>query len=133
MRMLVTVAIADAGVKTGTHRVLVIGGCSDMAAPGHIGMSLEEAAFPDPGSVFHPLGGWDCLIPCVNLKAAVHPIGHFLTWRRSNEQESSAGHCRHLAIRRCQELLRHRGGHAEHVCHLSESRSEEHTSELQSP
>src|SRR5713101_7285785 len=43
MRMLVTVEVADAGVKTGTHRVLVIGGCSDMAAPGDIGMSLEEA------------------------------------------------------------------------------------------
>jgi hypothetical protein len=43
MRMLVTVEFADAGVKTGTHRVLVIGGCSDMAAPGDIGMSLEEA------------------------------------------------------------------------------------------
>src|SRR5258708_12201337 len=43
MRMLVTVEFADAGVKTGTHRVLVIGGCSDTAAPGDIGMSLEEA------------------------------------------------------------------------------------------
>ena len=43
MRMLVTVEFADAGVKTGTHRVLVVGGCSDMAAPGDIGMSLEEA------------------------------------------------------------------------------------------
>src|SRR6266853_746716 len=43
MRMLVTVEFADAGVKTGTHRVLVVGGCSEMAAPGDIGMSLEEA------------------------------------------------------------------------------------------
>src|SRR5258708_19010046 len=43
MRMLVTVEFADAGVKTGTHRVLVVGGSSDMAAPGDIGMSLEEA------------------------------------------------------------------------------------------
>ena len=43
MRMLVTVEFADAGVKTGTHRVLVIGGCSDLAAPGDIGMSLDEA------------------------------------------------------------------------------------------
>jgi hypothetical protein len=43
MRKLVTVEFADAGVKTGTHRVLVVGGCSDMAAPGDIGMSLEEA------------------------------------------------------------------------------------------
>src|SRR5216683_759384 len=43
MRMLVTVEFADAGVKTGTHRVLVVGGCSDMAVPGDIGMSLEEA------------------------------------------------------------------------------------------
>jgi hypothetical protein len=41
--MLVTVELVDAGVKTGKHRVLVIGGCSDMAAPGDIGMSLEEA------------------------------------------------------------------------------------------
>jgi hypothetical protein len=43
MRMLVTVEFADDGVKTGTHRVLVVGGCSDMAAPGDMGMSLEEA------------------------------------------------------------------------------------------
>lgn len=43
MRMLVTVEFADAGVKTGTHRVLFVGGCSDMTAPGDIGMSLEEA------------------------------------------------------------------------------------------
>ncbi len=43
MRMLVTVEFADAGVKTGTHRVLVVGGCSDLAAPGDIGISLEEA------------------------------------------------------------------------------------------
>jgi hypothetical protein len=42
--MLVTVEFADAGVKTGTHRVLVVGGCSDMAAPADIGMSLEEEA-----------------------------------------------------------------------------------------
>jgi len=43
MRMLVTVEFADAGAKTGTHRVLVVGGCSDLAAPGDIGMSLAEA------------------------------------------------------------------------------------------
>ena len=43
MRMLVTVEFADAGAKTGTHRVLVVGGCGDMTAPGDIGISLEEA------------------------------------------------------------------------------------------
>ena len=43
MRMLVSVEFADAGTKTGTHRVLVVGGCSNTTAPGDIGMSLEEA------------------------------------------------------------------------------------------
>jgi hypothetical protein len=43
MRMLVTVEFSDAGAKTGTHRVLVIGGCGDMTAAGDIGISLEEA------------------------------------------------------------------------------------------
>ena len=43
MRMLVSVEFADAGTKTGTHRVLVVGGCSDATAPGDIGISLEEA------------------------------------------------------------------------------------------
>ena len=43
MRRLVSVELADAGSKTGTHRVLVVGGCSDTTAPGVIGMSLDEA------------------------------------------------------------------------------------------
>jgi len=43
MRMLVTVEFADAGKRTGTHRVLVVGGCRDATAPGDIGMTLEEA------------------------------------------------------------------------------------------
>ena len=43
MRMLVSVEFADAGTKTGTHRVLVVGGCSDATAAGDIGISLEEA------------------------------------------------------------------------------------------
>ena len=43
MRMLVTVEFADAGAKTGTHRVLVVGGSGDLTAPGDIGLSLEEA------------------------------------------------------------------------------------------
>ena len=42
-RMLVSVEFADAGRKTGTHRVLVVGGCSNTTAPGDIGMSLKEA------------------------------------------------------------------------------------------
>ena len=41
--MLVSVEFADAGTRTGTHRVLVVGGCSNTTAPGDIGMSLEEA------------------------------------------------------------------------------------------
>ena len=41
--MLVSVEFADAGTKTGSHRVLVVGGCSDATAPGDIGISLEEA------------------------------------------------------------------------------------------
>jgi hypothetical protein len=43
MRVLLTVEFADAGEKTGTHRVLVVGGCRDATAPGDIGMTLEEA------------------------------------------------------------------------------------------
>ena len=41
--MLVSVEFGDAGTKTGTHRVLVVGGCSDAMAAGDIGISLEEA------------------------------------------------------------------------------------------
>jgi len=40
---LVSVEFADTGTKTGTHRVLVVGGCSDATAAGDIGISLEEA------------------------------------------------------------------------------------------
>jgi hypothetical protein len=43
VRMPVSVEFADAGTKTGTHRVLVVGGCSDATAAGDIGISLEEA------------------------------------------------------------------------------------------
>src|SRR5271166_4532101 len=43
MRMLVTVEFADAGKKTGTHRILVVGGCRNTTALGDIGMTLEEA------------------------------------------------------------------------------------------
>ena len=43
MRMLVSVEFADAGTKTGTHRALVVDGCSDATAAGDIGISLEEA------------------------------------------------------------------------------------------
>src|SRR5271156_1645204 len=43
MRMLVTVEFADAGTKSGTHPVLIIGcGAEDQQA-GDIGLSLEEA------------------------------------------------------------------------------------------
>ena len=41
--MLVSVEVADNGTKTGTHRVLVVGGCSDATAARDIGISLEEA------------------------------------------------------------------------------------------
>ncbi len=43
MRMRVSVEFADAGTKTGTHRVRVVGGCRDATAAGDIGISLEEA------------------------------------------------------------------------------------------
>jgi hypothetical protein len=43
MRMLITLEFADAGAMTGIHKVLVVGGSSDLTAPGDIGMSLEEA------------------------------------------------------------------------------------------
>jgi hypothetical protein len=41
--MLVSLEFADAGTRTGTHRVLVVAGCSDATAAGDIGISLEEA------------------------------------------------------------------------------------------
>jgi hypothetical protein len=43
VRVLVSEEFADAGTKTGTHRVRVVGGCSDATAAGDIGISLEEA------------------------------------------------------------------------------------------
>jgi len=43
MRMLVSVESADAGTKSGTHRVLIIGRGSEDPAAGDIGLSLEEA------------------------------------------------------------------------------------------
>jgi hypothetical protein len=43
MAMLVSVEFADAGTKSGTHRVLIIGRGSEGPAPGDIGLSLEEA------------------------------------------------------------------------------------------
>lgn len=41
--MLVSVEFADAGTKSGTHRVLIIGRGSEGPAAGDIGLSLEEA------------------------------------------------------------------------------------------
>ena len=38
-----TVEFADAGSKSGTHDILVVGGCTDASSPGDIGMSLNEA------------------------------------------------------------------------------------------
>src|SRR3981189_3403816 len=43
MRMLVSVEFADAGTKSGTHRVLIIGRGSEGLEAGDIGLSLEEA------------------------------------------------------------------------------------------
>ena len=41
--MRVSVEFADTGTKTGTHQVLVVGGCGDATAVGDIGISFEEA------------------------------------------------------------------------------------------
>ena len=43
MRMLVTLEFADAGTKSGTHRVLIIGRAADNLQAGDIGLSLDEA------------------------------------------------------------------------------------------
>jgi hypothetical protein len=43
MRMLVTLEFADAGTKSGSHRVLIIGRGSEDPQTGDIGLSLEEA------------------------------------------------------------------------------------------
>jgi hypothetical protein len=43
MRMLVSVEFADAGSKSGTHRVLVMGRGTDNLQAGDIGLSLDEA------------------------------------------------------------------------------------------
>lgn len=43
MRMLVSVEFADAGTKSGTHRVLTIGRAAEDQRAGDIGLSLEEA------------------------------------------------------------------------------------------
>jgi hypothetical protein len=41
--MLVSIEFADAGTKSGTRRVLIIGRGSEGPAAGDIGLSLEEA------------------------------------------------------------------------------------------
>ena len=43
MRKLVSVEFADAGTKSGTHRILIIGRGSERPEAGDIGLSLEEA------------------------------------------------------------------------------------------
>jgi hypothetical protein len=43
MRMLVTLEFADAGTKSGIHRVLIIGRDTDDLQAGDIGLSLDEA------------------------------------------------------------------------------------------
>jgi hypothetical protein len=43
MRMPVSVEFADAGTKSGTHRVLMVGRGSERPGAGDIGLSLEEA------------------------------------------------------------------------------------------
>jgi hypothetical protein len=43
MRMLVSVEFADAGTKSGTHHVPIIGRGSEGLEAGDIGLSLEEA------------------------------------------------------------------------------------------
>src|SRR5277367_619284 len=43
MRMLVTVEFADAGTKSGSHGILIIGRDLEKKQPGDIGLSLEEA------------------------------------------------------------------------------------------
>ena len=43
MRMLVSVEFADAGTKSGAHRVLIIGRGPESRAAGDVGLSLEEA------------------------------------------------------------------------------------------
>jgi hypothetical protein len=41
--MLVSIELADAGTKSGTHRVLIIGRGSEGPEAGDFGLSLEEA------------------------------------------------------------------------------------------
>jgi len=43
MRMLITVEFADAGAKSGAHRILTIGRGLEEMQSGNIGLSLEEA------------------------------------------------------------------------------------------
>jgi hypothetical protein len=43
MRMLVTLDFADAGTKSGSHRVLIIGRGAEDQQAGNIGLSFEEA------------------------------------------------------------------------------------------
>lgn len=50
MPRLVSVEFADTGTKTGTHRVLVVGGCSDATAGGDIGISLEMSQNASEGT-----------------------------------------------------------------------------------
>ena len=43
MRMLVTIEFADAGAKSGQHRVLIIGRNGSAVVHGDIGLSLDDA------------------------------------------------------------------------------------------
>jgi hypothetical protein len=43
MRMLVTLEFADAGSKSGTHRVLMMGRGTENLQAGDVGLSLDEA------------------------------------------------------------------------------------------
>ena len=66
MRMPVSVEFADAGTKTGTHRVLVVGGCSDATAAGDIG----KFCFPKLTEA-----------PTANVSPRKLPPANIVSWR----------------------------------------------------
>jgi hypothetical protein len=67
MRMLVSVEFADAGMKSGTHRVPIIGRDTERPESGDIGLSLEEAK-----TLISAIESAWSSAPCAHITTLVH-------------------------------------------------------------
>jgi hypothetical protein len=90
MRMLVSVEFADAGTKSGTHRVLIIGRGSEGLVAGDISLSLEEAKtlISAIESEFVPAqaaGSWRRGTDAVAAKGSLSRTGNCVEFTRHSE------------------------------------------------